>query len=174
MKNKTKTKAGMERTTNRIVLSEMDFQRIKEDIQNFRFQGDARLFGYVNNLEKELHHARVVPPEEIEADVVTMNSTVRVMDVKTKESTVYTLVYPDRLCLDRVPGRRGCGCEGPLRRPAIPDRGTSVPAGSGGRTASVKTDFSLMPALETKVNRRGDNEKMGHAAACPRLCNPPT
>ncbi|NPU96171.1 MAG: nucleoside diphosphate kinase regulator [Candidatus Omnitrophica bacterium] len=90
----------MERTTNRIVLSEMDFQRIKEDIQNFRFQGDARLFGYVNNLEKELHHARVVPPEEIEADVVTMNSTVRVMDVKTKESTVYTLVYPHDANID--------------------------------------------------------------------------
>lgn len=103
MKSKTnvKTKTARERKNGGIVLSEMDYLRIKEHIQNFRLQGDARMAGYINNLESELNRAVVVPPEKIEDDVVTMNSTVRLLDLHTRDESVYTLVYPYEANIDQ-------------------------------------------------------------------------
>lgn len=42
----------------------------------------------------ELDIAEIVAPEEIPPDVVTMNSTVRLRAVRSKEIETYTLVYP--------------------------------------------------------------------------------
>lgn len=63
------------------------------------------LFGYVTNvwkrdqryvdaLRRQLEHAEVVASAEIPADVVTMNSQVRVRDLGSGKVTVYTLVFP--------------------------------------------------------------------------------
>ena len=63
------------------------------------------LFGYVTNvwkrdqryvdaLRRQLERAEVVAPAEIPADVVTMNSQVRVRDLGSGKVTVYTLVFP--------------------------------------------------------------------------------
>ena len=54
----------------------------REDAQNLR------------DLEKELQRAQVVAPDEVPADVVTMNSKVVLRDVKTSEEMTYTLVFP--------------------------------------------------------------------------------
>src|SRR5690606_40417441 len=45
-------------------------------------------------LESELVNAKVVPPEEVPPDVVTMNSKVRFIDLDSDEERIVTLVYP--------------------------------------------------------------------------------
>jgi regulator of nucleoside diphosphate kinase len=52
--------------------------------------------GHLKDLEAELDRALVVAPEDVPHDVVTMNSTVILQDLKTGEIETYTLVYPDR------------------------------------------------------------------------------
>jgi regulator of nucleoside diphosphate kinase len=54
----------------------------REDAQNLR------------DLERELQRAQVVAPDEVPADVVTMNSKVVLRDLKTSEEMTYTLVFP--------------------------------------------------------------------------------
>ncbi|TWT48026.1 Regulator of nucleoside diphosphate kinase [Rubripirellula amarantea] len=50
---------------------------------------------YLNDLRQELEQANVVGRGEVPADVVTMNSTVVIKDMKSKETETFTLVYPD-------------------------------------------------------------------------------
>lgn len=45
-------------------------------------------------LERELERANVVKPQEISANVVTMNSRVEVLDLDTDERRLLTLVFP--------------------------------------------------------------------------------
>ena len=47
-------------------------------------------------LEAELERAYGVDPAELPHDVVTMNSTVEIRDLKSGETETYTLVYPER------------------------------------------------------------------------------
>lgn len=49
---------------------------------------------HLRRLEEKIADADVVEPERIPADVVTMNSRVRVTDLRTMESSVYTVVFP--------------------------------------------------------------------------------
>jgi regulator of nucleoside diphosphate kinase len=53
---------------------------------------------YVDDLTHEIERAAYVEPTSVPADVVTMNSTVRLRDLKTDESETYTIVYPQ--CAD--------------------------------------------------------------------------
>jgi regulator of nucleoside diphosphate kinase len=80
---------------------------IADDDQNrlawlVRRAADANLHEaeYLAALAGELSRARVVPRSEIPADVVTMNSTVRLRDLETGEDDTYTLVYPDDADID--------------------------------------------------------------------------
>ncbi len=50
---------------------------------------------YLNGLRGELDVAQIVDPGEVPFDVITMNSTVRLRDMKTKETETFTLVYPN-------------------------------------------------------------------------------
>lgn len=50
---------------------------------------------YLHKLKAELERATIVPSEEIPADVITMNSKFRLIDVNTDEEMILTLVYPD-------------------------------------------------------------------------------
>lgn len=45
-------------------------------------------------LEEEIERAKVVPSHRIPADVVTMHSRVRIVDMRTGEQLVYQIVYP--------------------------------------------------------------------------------
>lgn len=49
---------------------------------------------YLQALRRELSVAQIVNPDEVPPDVVTMNSTVRLRQLRTKEVETYTLVYP--------------------------------------------------------------------------------
>jgi regulator of nucleoside diphosphate kinase len=45
-------------------------------------------------LEEEIERAKIVPPDQIPANVVTMYSRVRIVDMRTGEQMVYQIVYP--------------------------------------------------------------------------------
>lgn len=49
----------------------------------------------VRELVAELQRASVVPSSEIPSDVVTMNSTARLLDLDQGTTLEYTLVYPE-------------------------------------------------------------------------------
>jgi regulator of nucleoside diphosphate kinase len=49
---------------------------------------------YLDHLEAELERAIPVEPQEVPADVITMNSTVRLRDLDAGETFEFTLVYP--------------------------------------------------------------------------------
>jgi regulator of nucleoside diphosphate kinase len=58
----------------------------------------ARAIGpntYLDDLRTELDRADIVRPDEVPRNVVTMNSTVVLRDLDTKEKETYTLVFPD-------------------------------------------------------------------------------
>ncbi len=50
---------------------------------------------YLDALEAEIAKAKVVAPDQVPPDAVTMNSRVRVRDVDTDETETYRIVYPD-------------------------------------------------------------------------------
>lgn len=67
--------------------------------------GAAQLLGGssredLQDLEVEMKRARVVSPEEIPSDVVTMNSKVLLCDVDTLETMTYILVFPKDADID--------------------------------------------------------------------------
>lgn len=54
----------------------------------------------LRSLADELEDAEVVSPNEIPADVVTMNSTVVLRDLDTSQEMTYTLVFPRHANID--------------------------------------------------------------------------
>ncbi|QDT34771.1 nucleoside diphosphate kinase regulator [Thalassoglobus polymorphus] len=77
----------------KIIISKEDHERLR----NLFFSKFAAAFSdkpYLQSLKDELNVAEIVAPKEIPPDVVTMNSTVRLRDTRTKEVDTYTLVYP--------------------------------------------------------------------------------
>jgi regulator of nucleoside diphosphate kinase len=73
-----------------IHITEFDAKRIRELLDKMTKQQHSR------ELEMELDRAVVVPPKNIPADIITMNSTVRLLDLDTKENLTYTLVFPEQ------------------------------------------------------------------------------
>lgn len=73
-----------------IVISSLDAERLEkliESLSDDAFPGKAEL-------ENELARARIVAPEEMPPNVVSMNSTVRFRVLSNDESFCRTLVYP--------------------------------------------------------------------------------
>ena len=77
-----------------IFVTEPDFLRLRRMIESIKrfFYRDQE---HINYLEEELNQAEVVRPDRLPANVVTMNSRVRITDLDTGEQTVYTLSFPD-------------------------------------------------------------------------------
>lgn len=76
-----------------IWITTFDLERLSGLIDGVRAAGPQKK-DYLALLEKELERARVVDPEKIPGDVVTMNSVVRIRDLESGEETTYTLVFP--------------------------------------------------------------------------------
>ncbi len=74
-----------------IYLSQDDFDRLTDLLEAYPAGAGGRR---LEQLEEELARARVVPPDEIPKDVVTMNSRVVFEDEQTGEQREVTLVYP--------------------------------------------------------------------------------
>jgi regulator of nucleoside diphosphate kinase len=76
-----------------IVLSAVDHQRLEAMVRDAVASGSTRR-DLLLALQGELDRAQIVKPEEVPADVVTMNSTVVVRDLDDQEVETYSLVYP--------------------------------------------------------------------------------
>jgi regulator of nucleoside diphosphate kinase len=74
------------------ILPEPDMRRLLEIAEGVH--GPTRDRDGLERLASALEQARVVSPDELPADVVSMHSAVRVRDVETGEEATYTLVYP--------------------------------------------------------------------------------
>ena len=74
-----------------IYITSQDFQRL-HFVQGMTGDKDR---GDLVALVHELNGAVVVPPSELPADVVTMNSRVRLTDLDSGKTHEYTLVYPN-------------------------------------------------------------------------------
>ncbi|MCX4188981.1 nucleoside diphosphate kinase regulator [Methylophaga sp. OBS3] len=72
-----------------IVISEIDLTRIEKLLANMPKTNAIRIA-----LEEELDRADIVSPEEMPANVVTMNSTVTFSLNDAGEAFTFTLVYP--------------------------------------------------------------------------------
>lgn len=72
-----------------IRVTQTDLQRLEELVEH---QPQSRNLAL---LESELARAQIVPPEEVAADVVTMNSRVCFRDLQSGDEREVTLVYPN-------------------------------------------------------------------------------
>lgn len=70
-----------------ILITEKDYLRIQH-ILSFATNEEAE------NLELELDRASIITDNEVPADLVTMNSKVRFLNVQENKEMVITLVYP--------------------------------------------------------------------------------
>ena len=77
----------------KLFITESDFVRLNSLIESVRrfFRRDQE---NLSSLEEELNRAEVVRKDRLPANVVTMNSQVRIIDLDTGEQTVYTLSFP--------------------------------------------------------------------------------
>jgi regulator of nucleoside diphosphate kinase len=81
-------------TDKNIHITELDRKRLIDLITNAQ-SGEYRGSIYLEKLRGELNRAKIVLPQEIPGDVITMNSKVALLDLDTQEKETYTLVYPE-------------------------------------------------------------------------------
>lgn len=83
----------------KIHITEFDRARLEELVAVAgEFGGRDR--GDLEALAEELGRAEVVPPQQVSADVVTMNSKVVLRDLGSGETMTFTLVFPKDADLD--------------------------------------------------------------------------
>ncbi len=80
-----------------IYITEYDKQRIEKLIAEAHPGRDA---SHLDDLAAELSRASVVAPQDVPADVVTMNSKVLLEDVDSSEQMTFTLVFPENADID--------------------------------------------------------------------------
>ena len=78
----------------KIFITEIDLKKIKDAILLDVNLTDERNEQYIQQLEGELERATIVPPHEIPADVITVNSHVILYDMDGDETMDLTLVFP--------------------------------------------------------------------------------
>jgi regulator of nucleoside diphosphate kinase len=78
----------------KIVISDYDQKRLHEIMAQGR-RLDYRSNRYLRDLQHELERAEIVPVGQIPPDVITMESTARLMDLHSQRELEFTLVFPD-------------------------------------------------------------------------------
>lgn len=77
-----------------IYVTEFDLKRLNQLVQMLEDEPEARDARYLEELDEELHRARVVAPASIPRDVITMNSRVRMRDLDSGAEMITQLVFP--------------------------------------------------------------------------------
>jgi len=80
-------------TRRRIFITEDDMARLRQLVRQGRMSS-RKDQSHLAELDRELDQAEVVSAGEVMPDVVTMHSVVRVRDLDSGASLVYTLVFP--------------------------------------------------------------------------------
>jgi regulator of nucleoside diphosphate kinase len=78
----------------KITISDNDHRRLQEIMAQGR-RINLRTNRYLRDLQMELTRAEVLPAIQVPPDVITMESTARLMDLDTERETEFTLVFPD-------------------------------------------------------------------------------
>lgn len=78
---------------NRIILSSLDYERIYNSI-NKAEESKSISEQEAQSLAGELEKAKIVEPQEMPDDIVTMNSKVKITFVKTDKQMELQIVYP--------------------------------------------------------------------------------
>mgnify|MGYP000859444012 CR=1 FL=1 len=77
-----------------IYITELDKVRLQKLISN-ALEYNLCKKDYLKRLDQELQRALVVSSKDIPNDIITMNSSVALVDMETNEEMIYTLVFPD-------------------------------------------------------------------------------
>ena len=77
-----------------IYITTSDYHRLSGLIEMSRERNGEADREYLDQLEEELGRAELVNPKEIPSDVITMRSKVRLKDLKSGETVMYSLVFP--------------------------------------------------------------------------------
>jgi len=88
-----------------VYMTSFDMERLESLIQTHRSSSPKRK-ARIDRLEKELDRAVIVDPKDIPADVVTMNTKLRLRDETSGEEMVLSLVFPADADLDEEPDLR--------------------------------------------------------------------
>ena len=81
-------------TRNRtIYITNYDMDRLRDLLEQAKDENPLRTD--LKDLQAELDRARLVKPRAVPGDVITMNSTVCLVDQDTAEESIYTLVFPE-------------------------------------------------------------------------------
>ncbi|MRT93726.1 nucleoside diphosphate kinase regulator [Ancylomarina sp. 16SWW S1-10-2] len=77
-----------------LIINRLDYTRIKECII------DAKRNKSINDIEAkelvvELNSAKIVEPQDVPSNIVTMNSIVKLSFLDSKKQVQFTIVYPD-------------------------------------------------------------------------------
>jgi regulator of nucleoside diphosphate kinase len=78
----------------KIFVTTKDAEKLRELIQK-AYHSDYRGSDYLKKRAEEIEKAAVVQSNQIPSDVITLNSTARLVDQKTDEEMLYTLVFPE-------------------------------------------------------------------------------
>ncbi|HEU5235382.1 MAG TPA: nucleoside diphosphate kinase regulator [Terriglobales bacterium] len=76
-----------------IFVTEEDMQRLSDLVESAE-RISSRDLQHLRLLKEELAQAEIVTSDEIPADVVTMNSRVRLKDLDSGRESIYALVFP--------------------------------------------------------------------------------
>lgn len=87
----------MDRT---VYITSFDMDRLQSIIDNHR-SASPKIKEQIERLEKELDKAFVVEPKDIPADVVTMNTKLRLLDETSGEEKNISLVFPSDADFDK-------------------------------------------------------------------------
>ncbi len=79
----------------KLIINRLDYSRIKRCIDDAR-QLKSISMAEAEKLMKELDGAKVVKPELIPANVVTMNSIVKISFLNNQKVIQFQIVYPDQ------------------------------------------------------------------------------
>ena len=77
-----------------VFITRFDADRLRELISVARAFGGLEVVGHLQELERELSRAQIVEPAAVPADVVTMNSRLRLRRFDTGAEEIRTLVFP--------------------------------------------------------------------------------
>ena len=83
-----------------IYITNFDRERLYSIINNHR-SASPKLKAQIERLEAELEKAVVVEPKNIPADVVTMNTKLRLRDEQSGEERILSLVFPSDADLEK-------------------------------------------------------------------------
>jgi regulator of nucleoside diphosphate kinase len=77
-----------------IFITTKDAEKLRDLIRD-AYHTEYRRSDYLKKLADEIEKASIVQPDQTPSDVVTLNSTARLVDQETKEEMVYSLVFPE-------------------------------------------------------------------------------